>query len=151
MIKKICKYINLKTKKIDQIEFIDYQRRYEGLFDHESSPEKKLAYTARNYWKTFNIEQKRKVVIISMSQNNYIISKIGGAKFFVSLALFENTEKDFLKQLKSKRVEACLALGKSIKQRCIYKIELKDKVTDTKTEVLILPEWRSKGWGGLFF
>ena len=59
-------------------------------------------------------------------------------------------KKKFLKALKSKRVEACLALAKSIKQKYIYEIELKGKGVDNKTEDFVLPEWRATGWGVFF-
>ena len=146
-------YSNLKWPNFSYLGRLSGQileNIHRRLFAYERDPEEKLVYTTRDYWKTLNIEEKRKVVIISMSVNNYTISKIDGAKFFVFEALFENGEKNFLKGLKSKRVEACLALAKSIKQKYIYEIELKDKGVDNKTEDFVLLEWRTTGWGGSF-
>ena len=68
------------------------------------------------------------------------MSKIPGAKCFVSEALYENRDKNFHRGLKTKKVEGCLALGKSIKQRYIYEVELKYRNVDVKTEDFILPE-----------
>ena len=70
------------------------------------------------------------------------IDQIEFPKFFVSQAFYENRDKIFLRALKTKKVDS-LALGKSIKQRYIYEVELKDKNVDTKKEDFIIPEWRS--------
>ena len=91
------------------------------------------------------------MVIISMSNNNYIIPKIDGARFFVSSDLYARREKNFLKRFKGTRVESCLALSKAIKQRYIYEIELKYKGANVQQDNFILPDHKRKGNGGFFF
>ena len=79
------------------------------LFKFGKNPNKKLVYTTREHWETLKIEDKRKVATISMSKNNYILSNIDGAKFYVVENL-HHRRKNFSKRIKGEKggLKPCL-------------------------------------------
>ena len=96
-------------------------------------------------------DEKKKVVLISMSKNNYTLSKIPVARCFISKKLYDNRNHNFLKGLKEPtKVVARTVLDYDTMQRYIYEVELKDTNVSVRQKDFILPEWRSSGWGGCF-
>ena len=48
------------------------------------------------------------------------------------------------------RVVATSVLGKEIKHRYVYEVELQERSINTRVEDFTLPEWKKRGYGGLF-
>ena len=115
--------------------------------------DRKLVYTTFDQGKKLTPDQKqRKVVLISMSKNNYTMPKIPGARCFVSQEMYDNRNENVLKSLKILRsVNAEVVTGYKLRQRYIYEVELKDMNVEVRQKNFILPEWTPPGWGGYFF
>ena len=109
------------------------------MFNIEKSNEKKTSlYNSRVLEKsTDNIDGGGEI----------ILSKIDGARFFVSAALYERRNNNFLKGLRWKKVNSHFTIGYSLRQRFIYDIELKDKGTILTRDDFILLSYRKKGAG----
>ena len=130
--------------------FLENVRRQ--LFSLEKNIDSKHVYTTFHQRKKRTPDQKKKVVLISMSKNNYTMSKIPGARCFISQEMYDNRNENFLKGLKILRsVNAEVITSYKLKQLYLYEVELKGMNVDVRQKDFILPEWRKAGWGGCFF
>ena len=103
-----------------------YRRR---LFSAEKNPDRKLVYTTLEHWRKIDTDQKKKSCSDLDEYKHLCNEKNTRCKMFVSQNIYDDMGKNFLRALKEPtRVVAALVLGKELKHRLVYEVELQEEV-----------------------